>query len=91
MNFLCKFIQEISSALVTLSVKQGQWHLPVRVDEIKCDVLSTWHWLASAVGSDNVCDKETAVALACQSLFRTKVGILSQELRQGLVAPSREG
>lgn len=34
------------------------------------------------VGNDNVCDKEAAVALACHSLLRKKVGILSQELRQ---------
>lgn len=54
--------------------------MPLRVDEkIKDDVLSSWYWLASVVGSDNACDKEAAVALACHSLLRKKVDILSQE------------
>lgn len=56
---------------------------------MKDDVVSTWHWLASGVGSDGICGREAAVALK-RDFYSERSGYVIPGIEADLVAPGRE-
>lgn len=56
---------------------------------MKDDVVSTWHWLASGVGSDGICGREAAVALE-HDFYSERTGYVIPGIEADLVAPGRE-
>lgn len=60
-----------------------------RDEKIKDDVVSTWHQLASGVGSDGICGSEAAVALE-RDFYSERSGYIIPGIEADLVAPGRE-